>query len=112
MAGIGAAYFKEKPVVLLLAAFSALLFWIIEGLWKTFQYAFYQRIYAIERYFAGEDNMITTPRIAHAWSQSWHAGGASRLLTVMRWPHVLLPHGVVALGGVLLYFIHLRWGGI
>lgn len=112
MAGIGAAYFQAKPVVLLLAAFSAFLFWIIEALWKTFQYAFYQRVYTIERYFSGETDTITAPRIAHAWSQSWHAGGTRRLMTVMMWPHVLLPHAVVAVGGVVLYFIHLKWGGI
>lgn len=41
MLGIGAAYIQSIPVLLLLSVASALLFWIIESLWKTVQKAFY-----------------------------------------------------------------------
>jgi hypothetical protein len=105
MAGIAAAYYQSKPVVLLPASFSAFLFWVIEALWKTFQYANYQRLYEIEQFLSGETTTIVAPRIAHSWSTSWHAGGTRRLLRIMTWPHVLLPHAVVYIGGIVLYII-------
>jgi hypothetical protein len=112
MAGVGVAYLEGKAVILLMAALSGLLFWIVEALWKTFQYAFYDRIYEIEKYYAGELQEISAPRIAHSWSKSWHAGGTKRVFRIMQWPHVWLPHGIVFGGGMTLYLIHLIWGGM
>lgn len=112
MAGVGAAYLQEKPVILLLAALSGFLFWVVEALWKTFQYAFYNRIYDIEKYYAGELDEIDTPRISHTWLKSWHAGGTRRTLNIMIWPHVFIPHAIVFVGGIALYLLHIKFGGI
>lgn len=105
MAGIGAAYFQGKPIILVLAGISALLFWLVEGLWKTFQYAYYARIRRIENYFAGNKSNIQPLQISTSWSESWHEGGIRRLFRIMAWPHVFLPHGVVFLGGAILYLL-------
>lgn len=103
MAGIGAAYFQGKPFILLLAAISALLFWLIEGYWKTFQYAYYARIWEIENYACGKQAHIANFQINAAWSKSWHAGGTKRLLRALKWPHVALPHVAIFFGGIGLY---------
>ena len=105
MAGIGAAYVESKPGLLLLAGASALLFWIIEGLWKTFQYAYYARIFEIEGFLSGERQKIKAPQIGVSWSRSFREGGTRRLWKVLTWPHVALPHVVVGFGGVLLYLL-------
>lgn len=105
MAGIGAAYFQGKPFILLLAAISALLFWLIEGYWKTFQYAYYARIWDIENYASGKKADIEALQISTAWSNSWHAGGTKRLLRALAWPHVALPHVAIFGGGVGLYVL-------
>lgn len=105
MAGIGAAYLNEKQEILLLAAGSALLFWIIEGLWKTFQQAYYARIDEIERFLAGDSPSIRVPQISTSWNKSWNEERRTRLATVLLWPHVYLPHGVVFVVGVLLYCV-------
>lgn len=103
MAGIGVAYMETAPVLLLLSGASALLFWVIEGLWKTFQYAYYARIFEIEGYLSGERQKIKAPQIGVSWSRSFREGGARRLWKVLTWPHVALPHVAVGFGGVLLY---------
>lgn len=48
-AGLVAAYFDNEPTVLLIAGGSALVFWLVEALWKANQNAFYSRIYEIEQ---------------------------------------------------------------
>jgi hypothetical protein len=105
-AAIVSAYLQTQPVVLIIAAISALAFWLVEALWKVNQQAFYARIYEIENAMARRGEVDLAPlQIASAWSRSWHAGLRERkLLRVLRWPHVYLPHVPVALGSALLFF--------
>ena len=53
-AGLVAAYVENSPEILLIAAGSAIVFWLIEALWKTNQNAFYSRIYQIEEAFRNQ----------------------------------------------------------
>jgi hypothetical protein len=103
-AAIVAAYVEKAPVVLLVASGSALIFWLVEALWKVNQQAFYQRIYEIEDHF-GESGKPTSPlRIAGAWSAAWRERGRDRFVfKVMWWSHVMLPHAAVAVLGALLF---------
>ncbi|MBG6202699.1 hypothetical protein IWQ48_003846 [Labrenzia sp. EL_13] len=104
-AGLVAAYVEEKPVVLLIAASSAIIFWLIEALWKTNQYAFYSRIYQIEEAFLNGTEDFPAFQIASSWSKSWNAGRRERkVFQILVWPHVFLPHIVVAASGMALYF--------
>ena len=48
---LGLAYQLNKPPLLLVAAASAMAFWIVEGVWKYHQHGFYPRIFAIEDWF-------------------------------------------------------------
>ena len=107
MTGIGAAYSQDKPIILFFAGISALLFWLIEGLWKTFQYAYYARIKGIENHWAGNESEMKPLQIAASWSKSWHEGGVRRLFRILLWPHVFLPHAVVFLSGVVAYLF--KW---
>jgi hypothetical protein len=104
MAGVGAAYFQQEPIVLILAGLSALTFWLIEAQWKTFQYAYHARIREIEDFLSGKLDTIKVPQISTSWRQSWHAGGARRLFNVLTWPHVLLPHALIFFGSIILFF--------
>jgi hypothetical protein len=72
IAGVGAAFTQKASVLLILAAASALLFWIIEALWKSFQLAYFHRIRTIEAYMRGEGlEDFTAPDITRAWSIGW-----------------------------------------
>lgn len=103
-AAIVAAYVEKVPMALIVGATSALVFWVIEALWKTNQNAFYNRIYQIEAFFRSDSNKCSPLQIAGHWSKAWHKGNKElKSFRVMMWPHVFLPHLVVFLGGLLLY---------
>ncbi|MDP8994386.1 MAG: hypothetical protein M3N07_05285 [Pseudomonadota bacterium] len=104
-AGLGAAYLQGQPVLLLISALSALVFWIVEGLWKTNQQAYYPRIKQIENYFAkGATEAELAPfSIRSAWRTAFRAKrGYRRALRIMFWPHVALPHAVVMVAALAL----------
>ncbi len=105
-AAIGAAYAADGWPVLMLAGLSALLFWCIEGLWKTFQDAHYGRLYVLEDYFAGNSPPPAPLQIGRSWYARWKAGRNRKLLRVMTWPHVWLPHGVACLLALVLLVLH------
>ena len=102
MFGIGAAYLQHLPSLLLLSSASALLFWIIEALWKTFQRAFSLRLEEMEKYLNGEiqEENFRYPYISLSWSGYWRS---ISFLKVFFWPHVLLPHLIIVLVGPGLY---------
>lgn len=103
-AGIVTAYVETAPMILLIASASALIFWIVEALWKTNQQAFYERVYEIERHFGSPGSPTQPLRIAGSWSESWHRHGGARLaLRVMWWWHVLMPHVAVSIAGIFLF---------
>jgi len=108
MAGIGAAFTATVDLLLLLSAGSSLLFWLIEGSWKTFQQANYHRIREIEKFMNDEvsEDSFKAPNITGAWSVGWRN---ISLLKVMVWPHVFLPHAIVAATGVILWLINLKY---
>ena len=101
LTGIGAAFSTHSKHVLLLATLSSLIFWYIEGRWKTFQYAYNYRARRIEDYFAGAELDLIPMQIASDWR------GDLSLLRTMRQLHVALPHAFVALTGTILYLLSL-----
>jgi hypothetical protein len=114
-AGLATAYLQDEPLLLLIAALSALTFWIIEALWKTNQQAYYPRIKDIERYFgpavSGETRDTSPFRIGVTWSASFRKTGKYwRATSIMLWPHVALPHLVVILAGLSMFGIHIASG--
>ena len=104
MAGIGAGFLQTNVDLILLAALSAIPFWIIEVLWKSFQQAFYDRIRLIEKYMSdpGQYPNFSSPYIARSWSARWRSTNRIRITF---WPHVYLPHAVVFAGGVLAWML-------
>jgi hypothetical protein len=106
-----AAFSYRAPAALLVGSLSACLFWIIEGMWKEFQLAYYDRAQKIEDYFAGETQDIVPMQIKTSWYKSWKNVNPKQRRKRMLWPHVALPHVVVFLLGLLLYALH-RWTGI
>ena len=103
MAALGGAFISHAPPVFLIAAFGSLMFWLIECMWKTFQYAFYERMNEIEAYFAGETKDIVPLQVGRSWYRKWSGLGAGKMCRILTWPHVGLPHGVVVLLGLTLF---------
>ena len=108
-AGLGLAYQQHNPLLLLIAAGSAGIFWTIEGVWKVHQHAFYARIDAIEDHFEGKKP--TTPfRISAAWRESFRGRGRFRSMlskVPVFWQlGVILPHILIVLAGLILFKVY------
>ncbi len=102
-AALGGAFAANAPIVLLVASVSALIFWFLEGQWKTFQYAYYSRSETIEEFFAGKIQDLAPMQIGTSWRSDWNEGGIKRLLWIIRWPHVAMPHIAVFVIGLIVY---------
>lgn len=87
--------FKSDETLLLFASLASLMFWFIDGFWKTFQYANYRRSGLIEKFMRGEKKTINSLQIGTSWGISNRNGGNKRLLKILFWPHVLLPHAAM-----------------
>jgi hypothetical protein len=105
MGGIGTAFLEGQSVVLLLSGLAALLFWVTEGFWKTFQQAYYPRMRHIEAVMQkGTLEELSSPFISRAWSEAWAKDRVRTLIRILLWPHVAVPHALVALVGITLWF--------
>lgn len=110
MAGIGLAFTQSvfPKYILLLAAFASLLFWIIEASWKVFQNSHYKRVEEIEEIFQNEtfDDAKAKLSIYKSWDEEHkNFKNSLKYLKILFWPHVCLPHVVVIIAGITLFFI-------
>jgi hypothetical protein len=102
------AFASHVPIAFLIASFSALLFWLIEGTWKIFQHAYYGHSLEIERYFSGEIEDMVPLQAGHAWFNSLRTMRKIEFVSILFYGNVLLPHVVIIAGGVILYFMYLN----
>jgi len=103
----GSSAFTDNKMVILYASVVSLMFWFIDGSWKTFQYANYRRIDHIEEFMGGKKKEIDNLQIASSWMKSYHSGGVKRLLKIMLWPHVVLPHGAMFVLLLIVYLVYI-----
>ena len=106
LVAIGSAFASHAPAVLLVAGLSALLFWFLEASWKSFQVAYYERADAIEAYFRGDSPVLQPFQVGNSWYAAWKSRRSMKLLRLLAWPHVAVPHAVVALIAFTLFVLH------
>jgi len=111
-------------VLLLVAAGSALAFWIVDAVWKYHQRAFYPRCFAIERWFAAraEEPGAAPFQVNTYWQSEFGRGLLDRIQTrettsvwkayaIPFFAGVMMPHVAVFVAGVLLYLLFPPGGG-
>lgn len=132
-AALGLAYQQHIRILLLLASASAIVFWLVETVWKYHQRAYYPRIYAIEEWFAKRSEKLelapfqisgqwTSELPSNAFGELYRTGLFSMVANPFGIPMlsrpsrptpaiavpfflgVMLPHIVVCAAGILLYF--------
>ncbi|MDO5981592.1 hypothetical protein [Flavivirga spongiicola] len=106
LAAMVAAFSYRAPLALLLGSISAIVFWILEAYWKTFQYAFYKRGWQIEDFFEGKNADIIPLQIGKSFSKNLSSNSTRRFFRVLFWRHVLLPHIFIFIIGLVIYFIN------
>jgi hypothetical protein len=102
MAAIGGGFYQSR-YLWLFAAGAALIFWILEALWKSFQYLYAQRIELLEATFRSESFETVAPfQIYSSWFEQFQASGL-QLARNMCMGLVVFPHAVTLLAGVVLF---------
>jgi hypothetical protein len=103
LAGIAASFNKDGSTLLcLLAAAGSFSFWLIEALWKSFQQCFYPRLLAIENAFLNTRSEKPL-QISTQWNKAFRKRTFRRFFKVFFWPHVMLPHVLIVIGGLLIW---------
>ena len=123
-AGLGLAYQQHNKVLLLVAAGSALAFWIVDAVWKYHQRAFYPRCFMIERWFAAhsQEPAAAPFQVNTYWQSEFGRGLLDRIQTreatsvwkayaIPFFVGVMMPHVVVFVAGVALYLLFPPGGG-
>jgi hypothetical protein len=105
MVALVGSFAAHAPVGFLIAVFGSCLFWWIECMWKTFQYAFYERINLLEDFFAGKAKRPAPFQIGRSWYCRWSGLGFKKMCCILCWPRVALPHAAVVFLGVTLFVL-------
>lgn len=96
---------KGGKELFLVGAIASMLFWFIEANWKGFQLSFHDRLEDIEKYFFNPASSSIRPlQLSGSWKRSWKTYYKRRVWIIMWWPTVMLPHIIMFIGGIALYF--------
>jgi hypothetical protein len=103
---LGAGFNYNKPILFLVSAVSALIFWYLEATWKHFQQIMIERAEELELFLNGGDVEYTGPRIGRAFRTRFSCIRIELLkfprLFLMR--NVNLPHSIIFISGLYLYY--------
>lgn len=97
------AFVSHAASVLLISSSSALLFWFLEASWKKFQYIYYERCNEIEKHFRSDLKLNCAFQISSSWQECWRSKRSPSLTKILSWPHVALPHFLIAVLGFTLF---------
>jgi hypothetical protein len=102
---LGAGFNYDKPKLFLVAAMSALVFWYLEATWKYFQQALIDRVYYLEDFLNGRVTGYNGPGICKSFKNhfQWRVE-YEKFPKLFMSRNVNLPHSVVFIAGLLLYF--------
>lgn len=101
-AGVAAGLKEGSDAILVATIAVALSLWLLEAIWKSFQYCMVGRIELLEAWFRGAGPTDIAPfQIYTAWKQAWpHRRRVGSVAIVFVQPFVALPYGVlVAVAG-------------
>ena len=106
IAAIGVGFYQSH-YLWLFAAGASLAFWLLESLWKSFQYMHAIRISKIEKAFRDNNlNEITPFQIYSSWFDAQDRSGL-RILRNLKLAIVSFPHVVTFIIGITLFILQI-----
>ena len=110
LAAVGGAFASHAAPILLIAALSAILFWVVEAHWNVIKGAYYFRVKELESFFREEDESLVPMQISSNWVLRYRGKRPVEFFLAMRRLHVALPHFPIALISALLYCAsYIKW---
>lgn len=106
IAAIGGGFYQTR-LLWIFAAAASLVFWVLESVWKGFQYCYSPRIAQLEAAFRQDKFDDVAPlQISSSWYTAFQKKGF-QLFTTFRMGIVCFPHVVTFVVGVLLYVLEI-----
>lgn len=105
MVGIGSAFVLQVPVIFLLSGASAVIFWMLEYKWSSYQQSFIERAQEIEEYFAGENRNIVLFQLGKRFRDVRESLTFAKRVNILLFTHIMVPHVIISIVGVFLYFL-------
>ena len=105
---IGVGLNEHSLAIFLVAIVASLCLWMLEAIWKSFQYCYTDRIKLIERWFREPHTEDLRPfQIFTAWGEVWdrHFSKPRALFDILKQPFVFIPYLPV----ILLSFVSGVW---
>jgi len=107
IAAIGGGFQYSIPYLWLFAAAASLVFWLLEAVWKRFQYLYAPRIARIEEIFRNEDfDQIQPLQIYSSWFAAFEKEGW-RIFSTFKMGIVSFPHLITLICGTILFILYL-----
>ena len=105
LASIGAGFVYHRKEILIAGFFASLVFWYLEAYWRGFSHFFSKRIQDIELAFQSEAWKEELPlQVYSTWSREYDKAGDQTRKYMLK-KSSLLPHMVIALVYIPLYFL-------
>jgi hypothetical protein len=107
IAAIGGGFQYRIPYLWLFAAAASLVFWLLEAVWKRFQYLYAPRIARLEEVFReGDFDEVDPLQIYSSWFDAFEKEGW-RVFSTFKMGIVSFPHLVTFIGGTILFILYL-----
>jgi hypothetical protein len=105
LAALGGGFYQSR-FLWLFAAGAAAIFWLVEALWKSFQYMYAPRIQEMEKAFRDDNfDSIAPLQVYSSWFEQLQKHGFG-LLGNARLGIVAFPHFVTVIVGIVLFWLH------
>jgi hypothetical protein len=114
LGGIAIAFQEKSLQILILSGLVALLFWVLEAMWKLFQYCNSPRIQEIESYFRGEIDSLVPLQAYSTWfetfqnTESW----SHEIVRNMFLGPVVIPYAPAVVVVMVLTITHIFGNGV
>ena len=110
LAAIGVG-FQYSKYLWLCAAGLGLTFWVLEAMWKSFQYNYGERIETLEEGFrSGDIDKIKPFQIYASWFEAFQREGYGTVITRnMRLALVFFPHIVSVIAGPFIFLLNMHY---
>lgn len=104
---LGFGLVENSSVLFCLAAFGSLVFWYLEGLWRTRQSVLIYRAAELEGLLANDSKDYVGPAITDSFNKMSYLTDSWPLLEVLRYRSVRVPHFFIFCLGILLFLVSL-----
>ena len=106
LAALGGGFYQSR-FLWLFAAGAAAIFWLVEALWKSFQYMYAPRIQELEKAFERDSFENIAPlQVYSSWFKQLQKDGIG-LFGNLRLGIVAFPHFVTVIAGIALFCLHM-----